>query len=80
MSFKRVPLIEQYRNFLPLTDKTPIVSLLEGATPLIRVDRLASRISDKITMYVKFEGHEPHRQFQGPRHDHGHQQGCRGRQ
>ena len=59
MNYKRAPLIERYRNFLPLTDRTPIVSLLEGFTPLIRVDRLASRISDKITMYVKYEGMNP---------------------
>ena len=57
--YKRVPLIERYRDFLPVTDTTPIVSLLEGFTPMIRVDRLASKISDKITMYVKFEGMNP---------------------
>jgi len=57
--FKRMPLIERYREYLPLNDKTPVVSLLEGYTPMIRVDRLASRISDKITMYVKFEGMNP---------------------
>ena len=27
--------IEEYRNRLPVTDKTPIVSLREGGTPLI---------------------------------------------
>jgi threonine synthase len=57
--YKRMPLIERYRDFLPVTDTTPIVSLLEGYTPMIRVDRLASKISDKITMYVKFEGMNP---------------------
>ena len=57
--FKRVPLIHRYRGFLPVNDSTPVVSLLEGYTPMIRVDRLASKISDKITMYVKFEGMNP---------------------
>jgi threonine synthase len=57
--FGRVPLIEKYRRFLPVGDSTPIVSLLEGYTPLIRMDRLASRISDKIIMYAKFEGMNP---------------------
>ena len=57
--YKRVPLIERYRDFLPVSDTTPIVSLLEGFTPMIRVDRLASQISDKLTMYVKFEGMNP---------------------
>jgi len=58
-TYKRVPLIERYRNFLPVTDSTPIVSLLEGFTPMIRTDRLARQISDNITMYVKFEGMNP---------------------
>ena len=58
-SFKRVPLIRRYVRFLPVTDSTPVVSLLEGYTPLIRLDRLASKISDKITMYAKFEGMNP---------------------
>ena len=57
--FERVPLIERYRDFLPVSGSTPIVSLLEGYTPMIRVDRLAERISDTITMYVKFEGANP---------------------
>lgn len=58
-AFKRAPLIERYRSFLPVTDATPVVSLLEGCTPLIRADRLARRISDKITLYLKFEGMNP---------------------
>ena len=57
--YKRMPLIERYKDFLPVTDSTPIVSLLEGYTPLVRVNRLASMISDKITLYVKFEGMNP---------------------
>ena len=58
-AFARLPLIERYRDFLPVTDSTPIVSLLEGYTPLLRADRLAAKISDKITLYVKFEGMNP---------------------
>lgn len=57
--FKRMPLIERYREFMPMTASTPVVSLLEGYTPLVRVDRLAAKISDKLTMYVKFEGMNP---------------------
>ncbi|NLN77044.1 MAG: pyridoxal-phosphate dependent enzyme, partial [Armatimonadetes bacterium] len=58
-NFLRMPLIERYREFLPLTESSPVVSLLEGYTPLVRVDRLAARISDKITLYVKCEGMNP---------------------
>ena len=57
--YKRLPLIERYREYLPLTDSTPIISLMEGYTPLVRCDRLAAKISDKITLYVKFEGMNP---------------------
>ena len=32
--------IEQYRKFLPVSEKTPVVSLCEGNTPLIRAHNL----------------------------------------
>jgi len=54
-----MPLIERYREFMPMTDATPVVSLMEGYTPLVRLDRLAKSISDKITLFVKFEGMNP---------------------
>ncbi|MFQ3550057.1 MAG: threonine synthase [Armatimonadota bacterium] len=57
--YKRLPLIERYRKYLPMNENTPIVSLLEGYTPLIKLDRLASEISSKITLYAKFEGMNP---------------------
>ncbi|MCX6344014.1 MAG: threonine synthase [Armatimonadetes bacterium] len=57
--YKRMPLIERYREFLPLTVSSPIVSLLEGYTPLVKCERLGAAISDKITLYVKFEGMNP---------------------
>ena len=34
-------LINKYREFLPVTDETPIVTLNEGNTPLIKADNLA---------------------------------------
>jgi len=57
--YKRIPLIERYKGFLPVSDSTPIVSLLEGYTPLIRSERIASKVSDKVTLYLKFEGMNP---------------------
>ncbi len=33
--------IEEYRDFLPVSDKTPIVTLHEGDTPLVPAPRLA---------------------------------------
>ena len=36
-----IPLIERFRDRLPVTHATPVVSLGEGSTPLLRADRLA---------------------------------------
>ncbi|HEY9719581.1 MAG TPA: threonine synthase [Trichormus sp.] len=55
-----VPLIEKYREFLPLTDKTPIISLGEGNTPLIKAVNLPSAIGlPQLQLYFKFEGLNP---------------------
>jgi threonine synthase len=51
--------IEEYRKFLPVTERTPIISLGEGNTPLIRAVRLAKKISPGIDLYLKFEGANP---------------------
>ncbi len=52
-------IIDRYREHLPVSDKTPVISLLEGSTPLIRVDRLAKEIAPNLTIYVKYEGLNP---------------------
>lgn len=52
-------LIEEYRKFLPVTDRTPVVTLGEGNTPLIRATRLAQQIAPGIDLYLKFEGMNP---------------------
>ena len=36
-------LIEAYRSWLPVSDATPVISLREGATPLIPVPSLRNR-------------------------------------
>src|SRR5262245_30239994 len=51
--------IEEYRKFLPVTEKTPVVSLGEGHTPLIHAARLAKAIAPSIDLYLKFEGANP---------------------
>lgn len=50
-------LIEKYRKYLPVSDKTPIVSLNEGNTPLIE----ARNISDELglRLFFKYEGLNP---------------------
>ncbi len=51
--------IEEYRKFLPVTEKTPVITLGEGNTPLIRAARLANTIAPGIALYLKFEGVNP---------------------
>lgn len=51
--------IEEYKKFLPVTEKTPIISLGEGHTPLIRATRLATAIAPGVELYLKFEGVNP---------------------
>lgn len=50
-------LIRHYREFLPVTDKTPIVSLHEGNTPLIRSQYLSDLIG--LDVYLKYDGVNP---------------------
>ena len=50
-------LIHRYREFLPVTAKTPIVTLSEGNTPLIYSDDLSERLGLKV--YLKYEGLNP---------------------
>jgi len=52
-------IIEEYRKFLPVSEKTPVISLAEGNTPLIRAARLAKAIAPGIDLYLKFEGMNP---------------------
>lgn len=52
-------LIETYREYLPVSDKTPVVTLLEGNTPLIPVPAIANRIGRGVKVLVKFDGLNP---------------------
>lgn len=52
-------LIEKYRDFLPVSDKTPVITLNEGNTPLIEADNLAKKIGLNAKIYLKFEGSNP---------------------
>ncbi len=51
------PLIERYRDRLPLEPGDPVVSLNEGATPLIHAPRLSERVGAEV--WLKFEGANP---------------------
>src|SRR4029453_18423474 len=54
---ERVPLIERYRELLPVDESTPVVSLLEGSTPLAAAPRLSERIG--VETFLKIEGMNP---------------------
>lgn len=57
---KKIGIIERYQEFLPVTDKTPIISLNEGNTPLILAEALPRELGLKnIKIYFKFEGLNP---------------------
>ncbi|MGD1019503.1 MAG: threonine synthase [Verrucomicrobiia bacterium] len=55
--------IEQYRKHLPVTDKTPVVSLNEGNTPLIRAYNLEKVIGGDLKLWLKYEGLNPTASF-----------------
>jgi len=50
-------LIEEYRDRLPVTEATPVVTLREGGTPLVRSDPLSEQTGCEV--YLKFEGANP---------------------
>jgi len=49
--------IEAYRALLPVTDDTPVVTLLEGGTPLLEAPRLSARVGSRVLL--KLEGSNP---------------------
>ena len=51
--------IQEYREFLPVTDQTPIVTLLEGGTPLIDSQTIAARLPGNLRLLFKYEGVNP---------------------
>ena len=51
-------LIEEYRTFLPVTEKTPVVTLQEGNTPLIHARHISSVVGEGVEVYLKYEGNK----------------------
>jgi threonine synthase len=56
-------LINQYRDFLPVSDKTPVITLNEGNTPLIRASHVKEILQQDIELYFKYEGTNPSGSF-----------------
>lgn len=51
-------LLHTYREWLPITERTPPLTLHEGDTPLLRADRLAKWVGVR-ELYLKFDGLNP---------------------
>jgi threonine synthase len=49
--------IEEYRGHLPIGPDTPVVTLLEGGTPLVPAPRLSQRV--RANVWLKVEGANP---------------------
>ena len=52
-------LIEAYRQYLPVSSNTPIVSLQEGNTPLILSEKLSSIVGNNTKVFLKYDGLNP---------------------
>ena len=51
--------IHHYAEYLPVTSATPVITLLEGNTPLIRVPNFVEAIGGKFELYLKYEALNP---------------------
>ena len=73
-------LIEEYRERLPVTDATPVITLREGGTPLVQSEALSAQTGAEV--WLKYDGANPTGSFkdrgmtvaiskavEGPRHD-----------
>jgi threonine synthase len=52
-------LIETYRQYLPVSESTPVVTLHEGNTPLIPVPSITERIGKSVQVFIKYDGLNP---------------------
>jgi len=50
-------LIAEYQGYLPVTSKTPFITLLEGNTPLIKSEALSKELD--LNLFFKYEGLNP---------------------
>src|SRR5262249_31158157 len=55
--------IEEYRQYLPVSDKTPVITLNEGGTLLIRASRIEKHLGLSFEVHLKHEGLNPTASF-----------------
>jgi len=56
-------LINHYREFLPVTDSTPVITLNEGNTPLVKAAHINEVVDADLELYFKCEGANPSGSF-----------------
>ena len=56
---RSIGVIDRYRNLLPVTEATPVITLGEGSTPLIESRKLAALVGKGCRVFLKFEGANP---------------------
>ena len=61
MTFRKryTGLIDNYRDRLPVSEETKLISLGEGNTPLIQLQNIPGMLENKADIYVKYEGLNP---------------------
>jgi threonine synthase len=50
-------LLQSYKEYLPINNETPLLTLHEGNTPLIKLDRISAQLG--VELFVKVEGANP---------------------
>jgi threonine synthase len=59
MAMRHEGIIHRYRSHMPVSDKTCIITLNEGNTPLIPAYKLGSLIHPRLELWLKYEGLNP---------------------
>ncbi len=55
----RIGIINRYAKYLPVTKKTPVITLCEGNTPLIFASKISNTLGVNFKVYLKYEGLNP---------------------
>ena len=56
-------IIKEYKEYLNISEDTPVITLHEGNTPLIKASRLSAVFPGNIDLYLKYEGTNPSGSF-----------------
>lgn len=51
--------IERYKEYLPVSGKTPVITIEEGDTPLVKAEVIAEKIGPGYNVWLKYEGLNP---------------------